>query len=98
MENDIGIWFLLMSLFVPRVVLFFWWITGNLPFNTTPLLADVLCSIFFPRILILVYIYGIQGFSPWFWIHIAAMFIAWGWNLLNYEKTAERIRKAWAQT
>ena len=95
MENDIGIWFLLLSLFLPRVVLFFWWLTGNLPFNTTPLVADVLCAVLLPRILILVYIHGLQGLSPWFWIHIVAMFIAWGWNLLNHEKNMERIEKVW---
>ena len=93
MENEIGIWFLLLGLFVPRFVLFFWWITGNLPYNTTPLLADVLCSVFIPRVLILVYIYGIQGMSEWFWIHLVAMFIAWGYNILNFQSNMEKLQK-----
>ena len=92
-NHEIGIWFLLVSLFVPRIVLFFWWITGNLPFNTTPLWADVFCSVFFPRILILVYIYGIQGFSPWFWIHLVAMFVAWGYQLSHFEENMDKARK-----
>lgn len=93
-NHEIGIWFLLVSLFVPRLVLFFWWVTGNLPFNTTPFLADILCSIFFPRILILVYIYGIQGLSPWFWIHLVAMGMAWTYQLSNYEENLNKFKKA----
>lgn len=80
MTHEIGIWFLLLSLFLPRFTLFFWWVTGNLPYNTTPLWADVLGGILVPRILILVYIYDIQGMSTWFGIHLVALFIAWGIN------------------
>lgn len=93
MTNEIGIWFLLLSLFVPRFVLFFWWLTGNLPFNTTPLLADVACSIFLPRILVLVFIYQNQGTSEWFYIHIVALIIAWTYNLLNFGKNLEKLQK-----
>ncbi len=75
--HEIGIWFLLLSLILPRATLFFWWMTGNLPYHTTPFLASAIWSIFIPRILILVYIYGCQGLSPWFWIHLVAMFISW---------------------
>lgn len=92
MENDIGIWFLLLSLFLPRFVLFFWWITGNLPYNTTPLLADVLCSMFLPRILILVWIYDIQGFSNWFWIHLVALFVAWVYNISHAKENIEKFQ------
>lgn len=92
MENDIGIWFLLVGLFVPRFTLFFWWISGNLPYNTTPLWADVLCSVFLPRVLILVYIYGCQGMSPWFWIHLVALGIAWGFNLLHFKSNMEKLQ------
>jgi hypothetical protein len=84
MEHEIGIWFLLLSLFVPRFTLFFWWLTGNLPYNTTPLFADVICSMFLPRVLILVYIYGCQGMSPWFYIHLVALCVAWITNAIIY--------------
>ena len=93
MEHDIGIWFLLVSLFLPRFTLFFWWISGNLPYNTTPLWADVLTSIFLPRVLILVWIYSLQGFSPWFWIHLVALAIAWSYNLLNAGANVEKLKK-----
>jgi hypothetical protein len=97
MDHQIGIWFLLISLFFPRFALFFWWITGNLPYNTTPLWADVICSIFLPRVLILVYIYDIQQVSMWFCIHLVTLFISWGWHLTqtqqNWDKLNEAIKK-----
>ncbi len=93
MEHDIGIWFLLLSLFFPRFVLFFWWLTNNLPYNTTPFAADVICSIFLPRILILVYIYGCMGFSPWFWIHFVAMIIAYVWHFSNFDENMKKAKK-----
>ena len=89
--HEIGIWFLLISLFLPRFTLFFWWLTGNLPYNTTPFVADVLCSIFLPRVLILVYINENMGMNEWFWIHLIAMFIAWGWNILNFQANYDRM-------
>jgi hypothetical protein len=92
-ESEIGIWFLLLGLFLPRFVLFFWWLTENLPHNTTPMFADVLCSIFLPRVLILVYIYGCQGLSPWFYIHLVALVIAWGYNLFNFQKNMEKAQE-----
>ena len=87
--HDIGIWFLLISLFLPRFTLFFWWVTGNLPFNTTPLLADVICAVFLPRVLVLVYIYQNMGMGPWFYIHLVALFIAWTYNLFTFSANME---------
>lgn len=77
MENEIGIWFLLLGLIAPRFTLFFWWITGNLPVNDVPFVGDFFATLLVPRILILVYIYGIQGMSAWFVIHLAVMALSW---------------------
>lgn len=82
--HEIGTFFLLLSLILPRFTLFFWWIFGGLPFNTTPFIGDIFAAIFVPRILILVWIYDIQGMSGWFWIHIVALLIAWGLSILRY--------------
>jgi hypothetical protein len=82
-QHEIGIWFLLLSLFLPRTVLLFWWITGNLPYNTTPFLADLFASIFVPRVLIVVWIYDIQGMSAWFWVHLAMLCFVWLGNALR---------------
>ncbi len=82
--QEIGIWFLLLGLILPRFTLFFWWLFGNLPYNTTPFVADLFASIFVPRILIMVWIQTIQGFSTWFWIHFGVMILVWGFNVLRY--------------
>lgn len=82
--HEIGTWFLLLSLLFPRITLLFWWLAGNLPYNTTPFVGDVFASIFVPRILILVWIYGLQGFSGWFWIHFAVMIFVWGASILRF--------------
>jgi len=81
--HEIGTWFLLLSLILPRFTLFFWWIFGNLPYNTTPLIGDMVASVFIPRILILVWIYNLQGMSAWFWIHLIVMIVVWGLNILR---------------
>ena len=83
MEHDIGIWFLLLSLFTPRIVLLFWWATHNLPYNDTPFLADLLGSIFLPRILVMVYIYQNQGTSSWFWLHLGVFLAIWLFNTIR---------------
>jgi hypothetical protein len=90
--HEIGTWFLLVSLVLPRTVLFFWWIFGNLPYNETPLAADVACAIFLPRILIMVYIYDLQGFGPWFWIHFGTMVLVWTANLIRFNKQQNSVK------
>ena len=66
-------WFLVLSLFLPRICLAIAWLQGNLvPFHLmgwVPLLAAILV----PRILILVLIYQSQGLSVWFLIHAVVM-------------------------
>ena len=81
--HEIATWFLLLSLVLPRFTLFFWWLFNNLPYNTTPFIADIFTSIFLPRILILVWIYSLQGFSGWFFIHLVVMIVVWGFNILR---------------
>lgn len=91
--HEIGIWFLLLSLFVPRLVLFVWWMANNLPYNTTPFFGDVLCTIFLPRVLVLVYIYQNMGLGPWFYIHLVALAIAWAYNLTHFEANMEKLKR-----
>jgi hypothetical protein len=91
--HDIGTWFLILSLFVPRLTLFFWWMTNNLPYNTTPFVGDVLCTVFVPRVLVLIYIYQNYGFAGWFWVHLFALLIAWSWNLVTWQENVEKLKK-----
>lgn len=97
MEYEIGSAFLIIGLFFPRFVLFFWWITGNLPFNTTPIWADLLLSIFLPRILFCIWIYDIQGASGWFIAHLVAAIVAFVWNALHFNENMEKAQK-WANS
>ena len=92
--HEIGIWFLLLSLFVPRLVLFVWWMTNNLPHNTTPFFGDVVCTVFLPRVLVLIFIYQNMGMeSPWFWVHLIVLIIAWTYNLTHFESNIEKLKK-----
>lgn len=90
--HEIAGWFLLISLLFPRFMLLIAWATNSIPFNTTPFAADVILSILFPRILILIYIYGCQGLSGWFWVHLIAMGIAYTWHIINFESNMERLK------
>lgn len=88
--HEIDIWFLIVSLLFPRFTLFFWWVTNSLPYNTTPFIADVICSIFFPRVLVCIYIYGCQGTSEWFWIHLAGLIIAYWYHITHFEQNMKK--------
>ena len=97
MDYEIGSMFLIIGLFFPRTVLFFWWLTENLPFNTTPLWGDFLLSIFLPRVLFCIWIYDIQGTSNWFWVHLICAIISFGYNSIqfptNFVKSKELLEK-----
>ena len=63
--------FLIISLFLPRWSLLVAYITGGIPGNPVPFFADFLLTVFVPRLLILIYIYGTLGIeSAWFWVHL----------------------------
>ena len=79
-HGDMDFYFLLFSLFVPRVVLLVYVLLfpGAFPANTVPQWADILLGIFFPRILTLIYIYQNMGYeNPWFWVHLVVAIIAY---------------------
>ena len=74
------IYFLIFSLFFPRVVLLVYLVLfPNLyPANSVPQIADVLLGVFMPRVLIVLYIYQNMGAdNVWFIAHIAAMLLAY---------------------
>ena len=73
-------YFLLFSLFFPRLVLvIFILLYPNLyPANTVPQWADILLGILFPRVLILIYIYQDMGANNiWFAAHLIAAMLAY---------------------
>ena len=73
-------YFLLFSLFFPRIVLlvFLFLYPHFYPANSVPQLADILLGIFIPRVLILIYIYQNLGYNNiWFVAHLVVMILAY---------------------
>jgi hypothetical protein len=74
--SEIPLWFLIGSLFLPRVCLFFswlgdWWLVVSQPWSA-------LLWIFLPRVLVMILIHAHQGFSVWFWVHLVVALLVWG--------------------
>ncbi|QYO64970.1 hypothetical protein [Leptolyngbya sp. 7M] len=71
-------YFLLFSLFFPRIVLVIYLLQGWYPENLVPNWADILLGVFAPRILILIYIYQNMGYENiWFAAHLVVMILAY---------------------
>lgn len=73
-------YFLLFSLFVPRVVMVvsLFLFPETFPANSVPLWGDVLLGVFAPRVLILIYIYQNMGYDNiWFAAHLIVMILAY---------------------
>ena len=77
---EVNFYFLLFSLFFPRLVLvvFILLYPQIYPANTLPNWADILLGLFFPRVLILIYIYQNMGYENiWFVVHLIAAVLAY---------------------
>ena len=71
-------YFLLFSLFFPRITLIVYLLQSWYPENLVPQWADVLLGIFIPRVLILIYIYQNMGYENiWFAVHLVAAVLAY---------------------
>ncbi len=71
-------YFLLFSLFFPRIVMIVYWFQGWFPDNTVPQIFDLLLGTFVPRILILIYIYQNLGYeNVWFAAHLVVMILTY---------------------
>jgi len=70
------LWFLVVSLFLPRIALVLEWLGGyHLPFAHP---WDFLCWVFIPRAMVLYLVFKWRGFGFWFWIHLVAALLAYG--------------------
>lgn len=94
--NALPLWFLVFSLFLPRIALVIAWFDRDLvrfhldnfiaPF-VAPLLALIL-----PRVLILALIYHDQGLSLWFLIHLIVALMVWaGTGGRTYVRRGRRV-------
>jgi hypothetical protein len=73
-------YFLLFSLFFPRIVMlvYLFMFPAQFPHNLVPQWADILLGIFMPRILVLIYIYQNLGFNNvWFAAHLIVMILCY---------------------
>ncbi|HEY5381713.1 MAG TPA: hypothetical protein VIJ65_05625 [Acidobacteriaceae bacterium] len=78
--HGIPLWFLVLSLFLPRICILVAWLQhgmGNFIPHTATVL-DIIVAVLIPRILILFWIYTDQGITIWFLLHVIALIIAWG--------------------
>jgi NhaP-type Na+/H+ or K+/H+ antiporter len=72
------IYFLIFSLFFPRITLLVYFLQDWYPKNTVPFVADVLLGVFIPRALVLIYIYQNMGYDNiWFAAHLVVMILAY---------------------
>jgi hypothetical protein len=74
------IYFLIFSLFFPRIVLlvYLFMFPAQFPQNAVPQWADILLGVFMPRVLILIYIYQNMGANNiWFVAHLVVMILTY---------------------
>lgn len=78
--HAIPLWFLVLSLFLPRICILIAWFQHNMPQYIPPTvnLIGIIVAILIPRILILFWIYQDQGITIWFLLHAIALVIAYG--------------------
>ena len=71
-------YFLLFSLFFPRITLAVFFLQQAYPANNVPQWADILMGLFIPRVLILIYIYQNMGYeNVWFIAHLVVAIFAY---------------------
>ena len=91
LTHGIPIWFLVLSLFLPRLSLFIGWIHLWWFFIPQPWAA--LLWALLPRVLVLIFIHAHQGFSPWFWIHLATAIVVWSGSGASHRNRRLRRRR-----
>lgn len=76
--HALPLWFLVFSLFLPRVALFLLWVqTSLIPFHLHGL-VPLLVAVLLPRLLVLYLIYLDLGIGLWFVIHVVAAVLTLG--------------------
>jgi hypothetical protein len=76
--HTLPLWFLVFSLFLPRVSLFLLWLEGaTAPFHLYGI-VPVIFAVLLPRALVLFLIYLDSGIGLWFVIHLVVALMVWG--------------------
>ncbi|HEY0785999.1 MAG TPA: hypothetical protein VGD62_09015 [Acidobacteriaceae bacterium] len=82
------LWFLVLSLFLPRVALFLGWFEGWY-LGAPDLVAGVLWLLL-PRLLVLIIVYSLQGVGLWFLVHLLAALVTWTGSTGFYHRRRTR--------
>ena len=79
-QHDIPLWFMVLSLFLPRICMVIAWLGHSMGhfIPATLNIIPVIVALLIPRVLILYWIYQDQGISIWFLIHLIGLLVAWG--------------------
>lgn len=75
LAHGIPFWFLVLSLFLPRLALFIGWI--HMWSFVIPQPWAGVVWLFLPRVLVLILIYAHLGLTLWFWIHLVTAIVVW---------------------
>jgi hypothetical protein len=78
--HTIPLWFLVLSLFLPRVCIVIAWLQHSMTPYIPPVvtLIPAIVALLIPRLLILFWIYTDQGIGIWFLLHVVGLLCAWG--------------------
>jgi len=78
--HTIPLWFLVLSLFLPRICMILAWFQHSMTAYIPPVVGiiPIIIALLIPRVLILFWIYEDQGLGLWFLIHLIALLLAWG--------------------
>ena len=79
-QHNIPLWFMVLSLFLPRICMLIAWLGHSMVQFIPPVLGiiPVIVALLIPRVLILFWIYQDQGIGLWFLIHAIGIVVAWG--------------------
>jgi hypothetical protein len=79
-QHNIPLWFMVLSLFLPRICMALAWLQHSMTQFIPPTLSliPVIVALLIPRVVILFWIYQDQGITIWFLIHLIALLLAWG--------------------
>ena len=78
--HALPLWFLVLSLFLPRLCIVVAWLQHSVPAYIPAAvgLIQIIVALILPRLLILFWIYSDQGIGLWFLIHAVGLIVAWG--------------------
>ncbi len=86
--NEIDTWFLVLTLFFPRLGLIIAYCNGVIPANNIPFWGDFFMAWFIPRILILIYIITNMGFGAWAIAHLILCIMSYAGGMVRYSKSS----------